>query len=369
MKNIILHIITSLDVGGAEKNLFNLIKKNYNDKYIHEVVFLKDKGFYYSELKKLKIKVTPLSFNKNIFLGFFKLTRISLNTNCKIIQGWMYHGNLIALYIKMFNLRAKLFWNIRQTLYNINFEKKKTKIIIFLNSFFSNIPKKIFCNSKKSILQHIDFGFKNKFIKINNAIDEKKFYPNYSLRKKTRSKLNITDKQICFSLIQRYHPMKNHKLFFWSASQLLMKYSNLKFLVVGHEIDKNKNFFIKKYISKKNVKNFIFLNEQKNLNPLLNASDYVLNVSSWGEGLSNILIESIFTETPFLTSDIGDNKELAKITNNYFFANKNKNRLINILRKIIEEHKHKKVKISLNYIKQKYKIKNVYNLYLEHYEN
>ena len=85
--------------------------------------------------------------------------------------------------------------------------------------------------------------------------------------------------------------------------------------------------------------------------------------------MSNILIESIFTETPFLTSDIGDNKELAKITNNYFFANKNKNRLINILRKIIEEHKHKKVKISLNYIKQKYKIKNVYNLYLEHYEN
>ena len=42
MKNTILHVITSLDVGGAEKNLFNLIKK-YEDDYTHEVIFLKDR--------------------------------------------------------------------------------------------------------------------------------------------------------------------------------------------------------------------------------------------------------------------------------------------------------------------------------------
>ena len=30
----------------------------------------------------------------------------------------------------------------------------------------------------------------------------------------------------------------------------------------------------------------------------------------------------IFTETSFLTSDIGDNKELAKISNNFFYNNK-----------------------------------------------
>ena len=43
--NKILHVITSLDVGGAEKALYLLIKntkKNIN----HEVICLKSKGFF-----------------------------------------------------------------------------------------------------------------------------------------------------------------------------------------------------------------------------------------------------------------------------------------------------------------------------------
>lgn len=368
MKNTILHVITSLDVGGAEKNLFNLIKKKYEDDYTHEVIFLKDRGFYCDQLRKLKIRVIPLSLNKNIFSGILKLTKISISGKYKIIQGWMYHGNLIALYVKLFNLRSKLFWNIRQSLYNIDFEKKNTKIIIYLNSLLSKIPNQIFCNSKKSISQHMSYGFNKKFIKINNAIDETTFFKSLKLRNQIRYKYKISESEICISLIQRYHPMKNHKLFFKCASKLLMINKHLKFLVIGNEIKKNKIFFIKNYLSNKSVRNFIFLDEQKNLNPFLNASDYILNVSSWGEGLSNILIESIFTETSFLTSDVGDNKELAKISNNFFYNNNNENELLNILNRIIKKHKYNyKNKLPNHIIKQKFKLKNVYNSYLKYY--
>ena len=99
-------------------------------------------------------------------------------------------GNLIALYIKLFNLRSKLFWNIRPE-FNIDFEKKIQKLIIYLNSLLSKIPNQIFCNSKKSISQHISYGFNKKFIKINNAIDETTFFKSLKLIRISKLDINI----------------------------------------------------------------------------------------------------------------------------------------------------------------------------------
>ena len=58
--NKILHNITSLDVGGAEKALYLLIKntKNITD---HEVICLKSKGYFYKKLVKLGVKVHILN--------------------------------------------------------------------------------------------------------------------------------------------------------------------------------------------------------------------------------------------------------------------------------------------------------------------
>ena len=57
----ILHIITSLGDGGAELTLFKICK--YDKANTHIVIVLKDKGKYFSLLKKLNIKVYSLNIS------------------------------------------------------------------------------------------------------------------------------------------------------------------------------------------------------------------------------------------------------------------------------------------------------------------
>ena len=67
----IVHIITGLGDGGAERTLFKICK--YDNKNEHIVVSLKGHGKYFSLLNKLGIKVYSLdikffSINKFFFL-------------------------------------------------------------------------------------------------------------------------------------------------------------------------------------------------------------------------------------------------------------------------------------------------------------
>jgi len=63
----IIHIINSLNRGGAEGNLYRLSKfqkKNYKNKIDITIITLIDNGFYENDLKKKGIKIFSLGINK-----------------------------------------------------------------------------------------------------------------------------------------------------------------------------------------------------------------------------------------------------------------------------------------------------------------
>ena len=65
----IIHIINSLNKGGAEGNLYRLIKfhkKKYKDKVEIIVITLIDNGFYEVDLKKNGIKIFSLGVSEKI---------------------------------------------------------------------------------------------------------------------------------------------------------------------------------------------------------------------------------------------------------------------------------------------------------------
>ncbi len=63
----IIHIINSLNKGGAEGNLYRLSKyqkKKYKKKIDITIITLLDNGFYENELKKAGIKIFSLGLKK-----------------------------------------------------------------------------------------------------------------------------------------------------------------------------------------------------------------------------------------------------------------------------------------------------------------
>ena len=69
----IIHIINSLNKGGAEGNLFRLSerqKKKYKNKIEITIITLIKNGYYENKLKKKGIKILSLNFNQKDKLSF-----------------------------------------------------------------------------------------------------------------------------------------------------------------------------------------------------------------------------------------------------------------------------------------------------------
>jgi hypothetical protein len=115
----ILHIISGLNNGGAERSLFNLCNSNLNQHFEQIVLCLGKQGIYGPKLEEIGIKVCYIEFKSGnkIFrlINFFKICK---EINPEILQGWMNHGNfasILALFI--LNFKPIIYWNIRQSFY------------------------------------------------------------------------------------------------------------------------------------------------------------------------------------------------------------------------------------------------------------
>ncbi len=295
----ICHLITSLGSGGAERNLAELV--NSQTGFDNIVVCLKKDSFYSDYIRKnCKIYFLDFKYNLSFFLEIIKVIKIIQKEKPKFIMAWMYHCIFLSILISIFQ-KCNIFWNIRHSNFHIKYTKFKTILIILLCSIFSHfIPKKIIYNSYSSKKIHQNFFYsKKKSIVINNGF--KKFKLN-----KKRSK-NFT-----ISFIGRNNPQKNHKVFF-KAINLLPVDLNIRFILIGKDIPKLKNEYIK-FLNTKLKKKIKFYNERKNIFNFYKFFDINILPSSYGESFSNVVAETMGYGIPNITSDVGDNKKIIKNT-------------------------------------------------------
>ena len=133
----ILNVITDVAMGGTEITLEKII---LNDKSNEHLIICLNDTFPIGErlasqgLILIDLKITD-TFS-SIF-GIFKIIKFLMkNRDIQVVQGWMYHGNVVAYLINLF-LKKKLFWNIRQSLENLSVEKKTTQSFILISKFLS----------------------------------------------------------------------------------------------------------------------------------------------------------------------------------------------------------------------------------------
>ena len=123
----ILHIITSLGNGGAEKNLLRLCLADKINQNV--IVTLKENNFYLKTLKDHRITVINLNILKNPITAFKRLILIIKRIKPKIIMSWMYHACLLIILINKF-IDSKIIkiWNIRHS----TVVPLKTKLFTYL---------------------------------------------------------------------------------------------------------------------------------------------------------------------------------------------------------------------------------------------
>jgi len=313
----ILHLISTLDVGGAEKFLSKLVIGMDSNLFKNIVVSMTDIGPVGQTLLDKGIVVVNLDMKKGVPdpIGLIRLIKILKHYKIDIIQCWMYHANIFGLLTGFFFKKIKVLWNIRCSNINLSDYGFIYAMTVKAGATLSQLPNCIIVNSYAGEKFHIDIGYKYKSTKwhvIQNGVDIKEFQPvigidtsneGYEIRKK----LLIPEDGFVIALVARFDPMKDHKTFFNAVKIILEKNSQTHFILAGRGVDYN-NSIIRNYMMPIiNKSNIHLLGERNDIKSIYFASD-VASSSSSGEGFSNAIAEAMITSIPVVTTDAGDSK-------------------------------------------------------------
>ncbi|MCW3462074.1 glycosyltransferase family 4 protein [Chitinophaga nivalis] len=128
----VVHIITGLGGGGAEKFVFNICRELINKGYSQKVIVLNDNQLDLLPLfTAAKIEVTPLNIRQQPFaliskaLHFARLLRQEKNA---VLHAHMFHSLVFACLIKLFHPGIKIVF----TSHNFNIGSRLREVITFL---------------------------------------------------------------------------------------------------------------------------------------------------------------------------------------------------------------------------------------------
>jgi glycosyltransferase involved in cell wall biosynthesis len=308
MSRKVIHIITGLNTGGAERALYNILQGGLAVRYRSVVISLADEGRYGPMLKKLGVEVFSLNMKRGIpsISALLKLRSILKKHHPAFIQGWMYHGNLIASLASLLLVkRVPVVWNVRHCLYDLSAEKRLTQWVIKLCIRLSQKTAIITYNSLLSRTQHEHLGFNSAIgLVIPNGFPLKRFEFSEKFRDNIRPSLKVSDKAIVVGHVGRYHPMKDHETFLRAAVEVAQHISCVVFLLLGTDVEYS-NPALAALIPIGLRSRFLLIGEISDVEKYYSAMD-VFCLSSSSEAFPNVLGEAMACGLPCVTTDVGD---------------------------------------------------------------
>ncbi|MBI5418327.1 glycosyltransferase [Candidatus Poribacteria bacterium] len=304
----ILFLIRSLNYGGAERQLIELVKGLDKKRFSITILTFYNVGELQKGIKEEK-DITLLSLYKkgrwDVFPFIWRLLKILYKIKPDVIHGYMGVANELSLIGKIFN--AKVIWGLRCSSIDFSNYDNTTKLLDYkLGKWLSGIADLIIVNSKAGKDHYIKNGYNQKrLIIITNGIDTELFRPDNEARQRLRTEWNINKNEILIGLIARIDPLKDHRSFLQAASLLLKKRTDIKFICVGNGPQLYKNE-LKEMSENLGLKErLIWAGERKDICAIYNALD-ILTLCSISEGFPNVIGEAMACGVPCVVTNVGD---------------------------------------------------------------
>jgi len=311
---IVLHIITAINVGGAETMLCKYLENNSAEGTKHVVLSLMKPGAKAARIKALGIPVYTLGM-KHWLPGPVEALRLVRLVNIirpDLLHGWMYHGNLAASFAQAaLASNLPLVWNVRHSLADPKRENWRTRMLLKFSAAISGRPSAIVYNSAVAAVQHQNVGYApDNGLVLPNGFDFDLFRPNGEARKRLDLEFGIDPDVVLVGKIARLHPMKNHGMLVEAVALARAHGHDFHLLMIGEGLATPPQE-IQDQIARLLPSNRVTVcGERSDVADLLPGLDILAVSSAWGEGFPNVIGEALACQVPIVATDVGDSASI-----------------------------------------------------------
>jgi len=324
----IVFFIESLNAGGKERRLVELIKGIVKIKdVIPELVLIKNEIFYKEIISlNVKIHVIERKFIKKDPRLFYLFYKICKKTKPRVIHVW---GSMPAIY----SIPAKLFLGIPMINSEIADSPSKIKFSLLSHKISFPFSDLILSNSQAGLDAYNAPKSKNKIIY--NGFDFKRIKYLQDIQH-VKKNFDITTKLVV-GMVATFSDKKDYITYIDTAIKVLDQRRDVTFLCIGAgDFMPVKKYYASLIEKKKIQNNILFLGRQENVESIMNVCDIGVlstNIKNHGEGISNAILEFMALGKPVIATEHGGNLELIKNKVNGFLVKPNS--IIDLTKRII----------------------------------
>lgn len=310
----VLHVITGLGFGGAERQLQGLLLTTDQRQVVHEVISLTDIGPIGEEITAKGVQVTALGMTspRQIPWSLLRLRRLITRSGADLVQTWLYHGDLLGG-VAARSARIPAVWNVRMTWMDAASTKSTTMAAAKWCARLSQaVPQGIIFNSPEGLESHRRAGYHiDRAVVLENGIDLESFRPSEHARQYLLNLLraDIQDCAPIVGVVARSDPQKGHDVLLQAFAKLLRSRPDAHLVLIGRGCGP-KDDPLSSMARQTAAGRIHLLGPRSDVGRLTPAFDVAVSASTHGESFSNAIIEALACGVPVVATDIGAAKAI-----------------------------------------------------------
>lgn len=304
---VIVHLITGLETGGAERMLARLVTGLDRERHRSIVVSMTGPGVVGPLLTGAGIELHTLQMRRGVadLRGLARLAAILREVRPDILQTWLYHADLLGSVARLRAPPCALLWNVQCA------ESVDADLVRRLLVWCSAQPDAVVVNSLAGRRFHEQLGYHpRRWEHIPNGCDTNVFRFDAEARLTLRNELGIPDHAVAIGLSARFHPMKDHANFLAAAARRAAVRSDTVFVLVGPDVDSANRALAQAITAHGMTAHVRLLGERSDMTRIYSALDIATLSSAFGEGCPNVLGEAMSCGVPCVATNCGDAAEI-----------------------------------------------------------
>jgi glycosyltransferase involved in cell wall biosynthesis len=313
----IVHVITGLSGGGAERTMLNVARGLDPGRFTSQIVSLSRDHTLAGALGRAGIALTTLDARPFASCGIGPLrgvSRLLRKEKPDIVQTWLLDADLIGG-VAAWMSGIPVIWNIRASLGDAGWKPFASSIRLRLvervcAAMSGVVPRTIVSCSGVEVNRNLRHYRRDKIRVIGNGADTDIFKPDQSARAKVRAELGMDDATPLVGMVARFHPVKDLDTFLGAVRQVIATHPRVRFLLCGQGMEPE-NAVLTRMMASHGLgrQSVLRLGFQENVARIFAALDIHV-LSSRSEAFGNALIEAMASGVPCVSTDVGQSRHL-----------------------------------------------------------